>query len=126
MAAGGWSTTPGAVAPATTRAACAPCASIPSTGAATPLACAGQRPAHSRLHDRPEGGHNAARACLPAGRRGLATSMNIHYLQSSEDVGRVAAADAAQYLRDVMRERGAARIIAATGASQINFLAHLV
>jgi glucosamine-6-phosphate deaminase len=52
--------------------------------------------------------------------------MNIHYLQSSEDVGRVAAADVAQYLRDVMRERGEARIIAATGASQFTFLAHLV
>ena len=52
--------------------------------------------------------------------------MNIHYLQSSEDVGCVAAADVAQYLRDVMRERGEARIIAATGASQFNFLARLV
>src|SRR3989440_1209575 len=51
--------------------------------------------------------------------------MNIHYLESSEDVGRVAAADVAQYVRDVMRERGRARIIAATGASQFTFLAHL-
>ena len=51
--------------------------------------------------------------------------MNIHYLESSEDIGRVAAADVAQYVRDVMRERGRARIIAATGASQFTFLAHL-
>src|SRR5207248_11633827 len=58
--------------------------------------------------------------------RGFATAMNIHYLHRTEEVGRVAAADAAQCLRDVIREQGTARIIAATGASQLNFLAHLV
>jgi glucosamine-6-phosphate deaminase len=52
--------------------------------------------------------------------------MHIHYLQNGEDVGRTAASDVARYLRDVLRERGEARIIAATGASQFDFLANLV
>jgi glucosamine-6-phosphate deaminase len=37
-----------------------------------------------------------------------------------------AARDVARYLRETIQERGAARIIVATGASQFTFLAHLV
>jgi glucosamine-6-phosphate deaminase len=51
--------------------------------------------------------------------------MNIHRLQTSEECGRASAEAAARYLREVLDERGAARIVVATGASQFAFLAHL-
>src|SRR5579875_3267864 len=52
--------------------------------------------------------------------------MHIHYLADPEEVGAVSARDVARYLRETIQERGAARIIVATGASQFTFLAHLV
>jgi glucosamine-6-phosphate deaminase len=52
--------------------------------------------------------------------------MHIHYLADPEEVGAVSAHDVAHYLRETIQERGAARIIVATGASQFAFLAHLV
>lgn len=52
--------------------------------------------------------------------------MNIQRLDSKEDVGRTAAAVVAAYLRETIAQRGGARIVVATGASQFDFLAHLV
>jgi glucosamine-6-phosphate deaminase len=52
--------------------------------------------------------------------------MHIHYLADPEEVGAAAAQDVARYLRETIQERGEARIIVATGASQFTFLAHLV
>lgn len=52
--------------------------------------------------------------------------MRIHRLASAEDVGRAAAGDVGQYLREIIVARGEARIVAATGASQFAFLSHLV
>jgi glucosamine-6-phosphate deaminase len=52
--------------------------------------------------------------------------VKIHVCQDSAEAGRTAAASAAQYLRDVIRTQGAARLVAATGASQFSFLANLV
>ncbi|HKV43213.1 MAG TPA: glucosamine-6-phosphate deaminase [bacterium] len=51
--------------------------------------------------------------------------MNIHYLESSEEAGRRAAEEAAQYLQEAIRRSGGARIAVATGASQYAFLDHL-
>jgi|SRR5579864_72936 len=51
--------------------------------------------------------------------------MNIHYLESSEETGRRAAEEAAQYLEETIRRSGGARIAVATGASQYAFLGHL-
>jgi glucosamine-6-phosphate deaminase len=52
--------------------------------------------------------------------------VKVQVCRDSAEAGRAAAASAAQYLRDAIRARGAARVIAATGASQFNFLANLV
>lgn len=52
--------------------------------------------------------------------------MNIHRLETREELGAAMASDVARYLRDVIRERGEARIVLATGVSQFAFLAHLV
>jgi glucosamine-6-phosphate deaminase len=52
--------------------------------------------------------------------------VKIHRLESSEDVGCAAADAAAAYLRAVIAERGAARLVVATGVSQFVFLTHLV
>lgn len=52
--------------------------------------------------------------------------MKIHYCDSAAEAGRAAAVDVAAYLREVVEQRGAARIVAATGAAQFAFLAHLV
>jgi len=52
--------------------------------------------------------------------------VKVHVCQDSAEAGRAAAASAAQYLREVIRTQGAARIIAATGTSQFSFLANLV
>jgi len=52
--------------------------------------------------------------------------MQVHRLADAEELGRTAAAHAATHLRDVLRRRGAARIVVATGASQFAFLSHLV
>lgn len=51
--------------------------------------------------------------------------MNIHVCQTSEEAGRGAAVTAGQYLQNAIRAQGAARIVAATGASQFSFLSHL-
>lgn len=52
--------------------------------------------------------------------------MQIHRLPGNEEVGRAAAAALGRYLRDTIAAQGQARIVAATGASQFTFLAHLV
>lgn len=52
--------------------------------------------------------------------------MNVNVFETSEQMGKAAAAVAADILKDCLRQRGAARIIAATGASQFGFLAALV
>lgn len=48
--------------------------------------------------------------------------MRIHRLHHSAEVSRAAAADVAGHLREVIATRGMARIVAATGVSQIGFL----
>ncbi len=48
--------------------------------------------------------------------------MRVHVLKSSEEMARAAAADAAAVLRQALAERGEARLIVATGASQFGFL----
>jgi glucosamine-6-phosphate deaminase len=57
---------------------------------------------------------------------GETAPMKLHVLSTSEEAGHAAAQDAAQRLRTVLRERGEARIVLATGASQFAFLASLV
>ena len=52
--------------------------------------------------------------------------MNINAFETSTELGMAAAAAAAQVLKKCLAERGAARIIAATGASQFKFLEALV
>lgn len=51
--------------------------------------------------------------------------MEIKLLADKETLGRAAAAQAANSLRRAIRERGTARVIAATGASQFEFLDEL-
>jgi glucosamine-6-phosphate deaminase len=51
--------------------------------------------------------------------------VDIRVFDDSSTLGRHAAADAAIAIRDAVAARGLARIIAATGASQFQFLAHL-
>ena len=48
--------------------------------------------------------------------------MNVQVLADSKSMGTAAAKQAAEGLRDVLRRKGSARIIAATGASQFEFL----
>jgi glucosamine-6-phosphate deaminase len=50
------------------------------------------------------------------------SQLNIKILADKESLGRTAADHAAQSLRRVIRDHGVARIIAATGASQFEFL----
>lgn len=52
--------------------------------------------------------------------------MHIRVFESKEALGRAAAADAAAAINDAIRANGRARIIAATGASQFEFLKALV
>jgi len=52
--------------------------------------------------------------------------MEIEILENKQAVGRAAAVHAAERLRAAIREKGAARFIAATGASQFEFLEALV
>ena len=56
---------------------------------------------------------------------GRADPVDIRVFDDSPTLGRHAAADAATAIRDAVAARGQARIIAATGASQFQFLAHL-
>ena len=51
--------------------------------------------------------------------------MRIRRLRSSAEVSQAAADDVARYLREVIATRGMARIVVATGVSQIGFLDHL-
>lgn len=51
--------------------------------------------------------------------------MRIRVFEDKTALGRAAADQAAQAIRDALKARGAARIIAATGASQFEFLAAL-
>lgn len=53
-------------------------------------------------------------------------SVNVHRLETAEEVGRAAADAAAAHLREVIDARSAARIVVATGVSQFAFLTHLV
>ena len=48
--------------------------------------------------------------------------MNIETYSNREEMSRAAAAHAAEALRDLIREQNGARLVAATGASQIDFL----
>jgi glucosamine-6-phosphate deaminase len=52
--------------------------------------------------------------------------MNIHRYDSANELARAAAAGVAAYLRGVIEQRGEARIVVATGASQLVFLEYLV
>lgn len=52
--------------------------------------------------------------------------MKLHRLPAGDAVGRTVAGDVAQYLREVVEQQGQARIVLATGTSQLGFLAHLV
>jgi glucosamine-6-phosphate deaminase len=52
--------------------------------------------------------------------------MTIRIFPDKDALGRAAAADAARLIRQAIAERGAARILAATGESQVDFLAALV
>lgn len=51
--------------------------------------------------------------------------MRVHRFRTREEVGAAAAAGAARYLRQVLRDRGEARIVLATGVSQLDLLARL-
>jgi glucosamine-6-phosphate deaminase len=53
------------------------------------------------------------------------SAMRVHRYRDKPDVGAAAAADAARYLREVIRDRGEARIVLATGVSQLDLLDHL-
>ena len=48
--------------------------------------------------------------------------MHLRVFEETKDLGRAAAAQAATAIRDAIRQRGIARIVAATGASQFEFL----
>src|SRR6266581_2718175 len=52
--------------------------------------------------------------------------MNVQIFNSKQGLGQAAANDAAQIVRDALAERGQAYLIAATGASQFEFLEALV
>ena len=52
--------------------------------------------------------------------------MNLRVFESSEELSRIAAAEAAAILRTAIDAQGRARFTAATGVSQIQFLANLV
>src|SRR6058998_367749 len=52
--------------------------------------------------------------------------MNIQIFRSKQELGQAAAADAARIIRQAITERGRAYLIAATGASQFEFLDALV
>jgi glucosamine-6-phosphate deaminase len=52
--------------------------------------------------------------------------MQLHILETAEELGRAAAAAAAAHLRQAIQTRGEARCVLATGNSQLTFLAHLV
>jgi glucosamine-6-phosphate deaminase len=52
--------------------------------------------------------------------------MNIKICNNAQELGRQAAAEAAERIRAAIRERGAANIVVATGASQFEVLAALV
>jgi len=52
--------------------------------------------------------------------------MNIVVEVDAEQMGRRAAQDGAQFIRDAIAERGEANVIVATGASQFTMLAALV
>src|SRR5438128_7771953 len=52
--------------------------------------------------------------------------MNVQIFKSKQEVGQAAATDAARIIRHAIAERGEACLIAATGASQFEFLDALV
>ena len=52
--------------------------------------------------------------------------MNIHITKNAKDLGARAAAQIASLLREAIKERGAARLLLSTGASQFETLSHLV
>lgn len=58
-------------------------------------------------------------------KHGRADPVDNRVFDDSSTLGRHAAADAATAIRDAVAARGTARVIAATGASQFQFLAHL-
>ena len=61
--------------------------------------------------------------CKPAARRGKRTPhLQIRIFDDKKKLGQAAAEHAAKSLRDAIRENGGARIVAATGASQFEFL----
>ena len=51
--------------------------------------------------------------------------MNIKVLKNRDEIGRMAAHDAAEIIRNTTREKGVANIILATGTSQFEVLKHL-
>src|SRR5690606_35076660 len=53
-------------------------------------------------------------------------AMQINIADTKQELGRRAAADGAQRIRDAIRERGHANVIVATGASQFEVLGELV
>jgi glucosamine-6-phosphate deaminase len=52
--------------------------------------------------------------------------MNIKTFSSKDELGRQAAADGAEFIRQALTQRGKANVILATGASQFEMLSHLV
>ncbi|MFD0670073.1 6-phosphogluconolactonase [Cohnella sp. GCM10027633] len=52
--------------------------------------------------------------------------MQLHIHANADELGRNAAEAAAAYLNDCIREKGKARLVLSTGASQFEFLAHFI
>jgi len=52
--------------------------------------------------------------------------MNIHVAKNAKDLGACAAAQIASLLRDSIKEKGSARLLLSTGASQFQTISHLI
>jgi len=52
--------------------------------------------------------------------------MNIHVAKNAKDLGARAAAQIASLLRETIKEKGAARLLLSTGASQFQTISHLI
>jgi glucosamine-6-phosphate deaminase len=62
---------------------------------------------------------------MATGRQAALHAMHIHVLDGRSEIALAASAHAARVLRDAIAARGAARLVAATGTSQLDFLAAL-
>ena len=52
--------------------------------------------------------------------------MNIHVSKNAKDLGKCAAAQIASLLRETIKEKGSARLLLSTGASQFQTISHLI